>query len=230
MTSAGVRNPSDFLARLLSSSATWVQAPLRIFRQVRSLVEMLPQQTVGIPVRGALPGAMRVCEIHPDPDPFFQILMSRHLLALVVGQGLPESLWQRVWPPCEAFQNRFCHGVIDSCQDHETTVPVDQRTNGAAVIGPLDEISFPVARHLPTLGLCRSFAAGTHVSYATAAILAPTARTTLLVPLAQCLDERRLQFSCRMGIDVLVDRFVTDLLGLVPGVVRAAELKGHWPA
>jgi hypothetical protein len=80
---------------------------------------------------------------------------------------------------------------------------------------PLDEIPFPVAGYLPTLGLCGPLADGTHVPYATAAVLASTARASLLVTLAQCLDKCRFQLYCGAGVDVPVDRFVTDPLGLV---------------
>lgn len=86
MTSAGVRNPSDFLGRFLSSSAAWVKYRCEYSDQPVPLGEILPQQAVGILVRGASPRAMRVREIHPNPDSPFQILMLGRLLASVIGQ------------------------------------------------------------------------------------------------------------------------------------------------
>src|SRR4051795_1595708 len=62
--------------------------------EINSLWKVLAQQAVGILVRAALPGAVRVAEVDRDPGVDPQMCVLSHLRALVPGQRLPQVLGQ----------------------------------------------------------------------------------------------------------------------------------------
>src|SRR4051812_22746227 len=62
--------------------------------EISSLWKVLAQQAVGILVRAALPGAVRVAEVDMDPGVDPQMGVLSHLRALVPGQRLPQVLGQ----------------------------------------------------------------------------------------------------------------------------------------
>jgi hypothetical protein len=62
--------------------------------EIGSLGKVLAQQAVGVLVRAALPGAVRVTEVDLDPSGDPQMGVLCHLRALVPGQRLPQLLGQ----------------------------------------------------------------------------------------------------------------------------------------
>src|SRR5882757_8984086 len=69
-----------------------VQLSLRVHRQVGSFREVLPQQTVGVLIGTALPGALRIAEVDIDVGRERKSSMVRKLLASVPGQGLVQLI------------------------------------------------------------------------------------------------------------------------------------------
>src|SRR3954447_15173309 len=62
--------------------------------EIGSLGKVLAQQAVGILVRAALPGAVRVAEVDLDPGVDPQMCVLSYLRALIPGQRLPQLLGQ----------------------------------------------------------------------------------------------------------------------------------------
>src|SRR3982751_4724558 len=62
--------------------------------EIGSLWKVLAQQAVGVLVRAALPGAVRIAEVDMDPGVDPQMGVLSHLRALVPGQRLPQVLGQ----------------------------------------------------------------------------------------------------------------------------------------
>src|SRR5664279_5309835 len=65
-----------------------VKVGLRVRRQVGSLREVLPQQTIGVLVRAALPRTLRIAEVNGDVGRQCKSPMIRQFLAPVPGQRL----------------------------------------------------------------------------------------------------------------------------------------------
>ena len=59
-----------------------VELALRVPRQIRTLGQVLAQQPIGVPVRAALPGAMRIGKEDANGQSLGQPLVRRHLFAL----------------------------------------------------------------------------------------------------------------------------------------------------
>lgn len=74
---AGIETPSNV-----------IELALVMHAQVRSLGQVLPDQAIGVLVDSALPGAVRVRKVDFQSCALGQLFVQRHLLALVVGQGL----------------------------------------------------------------------------------------------------------------------------------------------
>jgi hypothetical protein len=60
--------------------------------EVRSLWEVLAQETIGVFVRAALPGAVRVAKVHLEAGVDAELGVLRQLDALVPGQGSSQLL------------------------------------------------------------------------------------------------------------------------------------------
>src|SRR6478735_12281577 len=65
-----------------------VQLSLRVHRQVGSFRKVLPQQTVGVLIGTALPGALWIAEVDVNIGRQRKSSMIREFLAPVPGQGL----------------------------------------------------------------------------------------------------------------------------------------------
>ena len=89
---AGVSKPKIFRGRLFKRSATLSSSCLGVDRQVGSFWEVLSQQPIRVFVRAALPGALRITEVH------FHI--RSHCEALVLGQLEPAIPRQRAPQRC----------------------------------------------------------------------------------------------------------------------------------
>lgn len=104
--------------------------------QVRPLGQILAQQSIGVLVRAALPGAMRVGEEYTfTPVRSVSSLCPAHFLALVVGQGLAHGLHARfsasVKPSRAAWAMPSIRANITRRLERSTKV----RTDGGAVRG-----------------------------------------------------------------------------------------------
>src|SRR3954470_11756732 len=91
----GRRSPSKRLARPTVERRGHRGESFRaVSAQVRALREVLPQQPIGVLVRPALPGAVRIAEVdlHASVDP--QLRMLAQLRALIPGQGSSQLLRQ----------------------------------------------------------------------------------------------------------------------------------------
>ena len=83
-----------------------VEFVLRVDRQIGALGQVLAQQPVGVLAGAALPGAVRVAEVHPHAGVGAQVRVARHLLALVVRQALAHGCGDRNQLGGEARQRR----------------------------------------------------------------------------------------------------------------------------
>ena len=77
--------------------------------EVGALREVLPQQAVGVLVRAALPGALRVTGVDGQAGVDTQLGVLGHLRALVPGQG-PAELLGRVDRRCDRIAD--CFGAV----------------------------------------------------------------------------------------------------------------------
>src|SRR5712672_1965630 len=71
----------------------FVQIGLRVHRQVGALRKVLSQQAIGVLVRPALPGALRIAKIDVDFGRQRKATMIRKFLSPIPGQGLVQFLW-----------------------------------------------------------------------------------------------------------------------------------------
>src|SRR2546430_11825768 len=71
----------------------FVQIGLRVHRQVGALRKVLSQQAIAVPVRPALPRALRIAKIYVDFGRQRKATMIRKFLAPVPGQRLIQLLW-----------------------------------------------------------------------------------------------------------------------------------------
>ena len=100
-TSIGRRNTcvKSFCRRFKFQRLTWsfveltryfVQLSLRIYRQVRSLGEVLSQKPIGVLIGSTLPWTLRVAEVDINVGRQAEPAMIREFFAAVPGQGLVE--------------------------------------------------------------------------------------------------------------------------------------------
>ena len=124
-----------------------VQLTLCIARQVRALGPVLAQQTMGVLVGAALPGAVRIRNDDRDREPLGQALMLSHLFAPIIGQGFPQQGGHV--PECfrEALTGTPCLRPLHPCQDDQACRPLHQRADRRAITSPLDQVACPVAGH-----------------------------------------------------------------------------------
>ncbi len=85
------RRPVEICSRSgIESMGDRIQLALGIARQIRSLGQILAQQTIGILVGPALLGAVWIGKEHLDGEPLGQAFVFGHLFAPIVGQRLAE--------------------------------------------------------------------------------------------------------------------------------------------
>ena len=106
--------------------------------QVSAFGQVLPQESIGVLVAAALPGAMRVGKENRHTGHIRQSLMLTHLLALVIGQRLAHRFRDAVEHATEAFQGRQGGRILDPHQHHQPTGPFHQGADRRTVEGPLD--------------------------------------------------------------------------------------------
>src|SRR5258707_9953563 len=89
-----------------------IEFVLTVDREVRALWQILTQQPVGVLTGAALPGTVRIAEVHAHAGGGAELLMAGHFLALVVGEALAQGCSDRVQLGSETGQGRGCGGVF----------------------------------------------------------------------------------------------------------------------
>ena len=185
-----------------------IELLLAVHRQVCALGQELTDQPVGVLAGATLPRAVRVTEVHHHARVGRQLSMARHLLALVVGQGLAHRLSNAAQLGRESLQRRGGRGIGQLDQHHQTRAALDQYTHGRAVARALDEIALPVAGEGPVVGLGWAHMNAQQIGHLSPAILAPAARHALGCGPAQTSDQVFAQLAFGHGVDAGVDGFV----------------------
>ena len=189
---------------------------LAVHRKVRALGQVLAAQAVGVRAGAALPGAVRVTEVHHYACVGSQIVMARHLLALVVGQGLAHRLDDVAQPGREALQRRGRRRIGQLDQHHQARAAFDQYAHRRTVAFVLDEFALKVAVEGVVTGLGRAHMDAQQIGYLASAPFSPAARHAISFGTAQTGDQLFAQLTLGHGIDAGVDALVRDsTLGFV---------------
>jgi len=187
-----------------------IELSLAVNRQVGAFGQVLADQSIGVLAGSALPGAMRVTEVHHHAGVGRQFGMARHLLALVVGQGLAHRFGNAAQLGREAFQGRGGCRIGQLDQHHQARAAFDQHAHGRTVACPLDEIALPVPGEGPVVGLGWAHMDAQQIGHLAPAILTPAARHALGLGTAQTGDQVFAQLALGHGVDAGVDGFVRD--------------------
>ena len=157
-----------------------------------------------------IPRAVRVAEI----DSYFQVLaefcMTRHFLALVVGEACSHLLGDAAQRPLKAIERGVRPAVLHFHQDRETALALHQGSDRAGVACALDQIAFPVAEEFAGQNRGGTLVDGGHAHKAAAPVLALPAGAAQLLALTQEPDEFTADFAARQHVDHLVNRLVRD--------------------
>src|SRR5689334_1616553 len=153
---------------------------------------------------------MRVGEVNAQAGERGQLLVPRHLLALVAGQGEAQRCRHREQTGGEAITCRLGLGIGQLDQDHLATDALDQRADRGTVAGSLDQVALPMPGHQAARDLRWPLADARHVADPAAAfaVLGPPAAVRLA--LAQAGEQLPAQFTARYRVDRLMDRFMRN--------------------
>src|SRR3990170_715128 len=129
LTRTGIQFPGNRVQFLLSEAA-----------QVTALGQVLPQQAIGVLVDAPLPGTVRIGKVYRHPGSFSQPLMRRHFPALIVSQRQTLLRLDTIEHVTESAQRRFGTGIVHPGQHRKQGAALHQRTDGRAVLRPLDAL------------------------------------------------------------------------------------------
>ena len=194
-----------------------VQLALRVARQVCALRQVLTQQPIGILIGPALPGAVRIGKEHLDGEALGQALVLGHLFTSIIGQRFAQR--GRHMP--EFFREalvrtrgiRFLH----SGQQDQASRPLHQSTDGRAIAGALDEVTFPVAGDGAAGHFCGAIGNRRHVEELPPSIRAARSRAARFARLTECRQQFLTQRSPWQHIQGRVDGFGREVF---PHLVR----------
>ncbi len=113
--------------------------------QVGALRQVLAEEAVGVLAGAALPGAVGIAEVDLHPGIGGQFGMARHLLPLVIGQGLAQRCRDAVELAGIAVEGGGGGGIVHLRQQDQARTPFDQDPDRRAVTGALDEVALPMA-------------------------------------------------------------------------------------
>ena len=88
-----------------------VEFSLSMLRQVSSSRKELAQESVGVLVRSALPGALRIAEVDLDVGLHTEPLMIRHFVTAIPSECFVEFRWQPLGLFDESVHDSFCMPV-----------------------------------------------------------------------------------------------------------------------
>ena len=143
------------------------------------------RQPIDVFIAAALPGAVRVGKVHINLHALGKLLMFGHFPALIVGQRLAHTARQMAQDPGKAFQSHMRISAVHLGQQDIAAGALDQRTDRAAVVRPLDQIPLPMPWHGTSLNLQWSLMDRAHAHDLASAIFALASFTAGLVMLAQ---------------------------------------------
>src|SRR5258708_20209244 len=89
-----------------------IEFVLTVDREVSALWQVLTQQPVSVLTGAALPGTVRIAEVHAHASGGAELLMAGHFLALVVRKALAHRGSDRIQLGSEARQCRGGGGVF----------------------------------------------------------------------------------------------------------------------
>ena len=136
---------------------------LAVEGQVRALRQVLSEEPIGVLAGAALPGAMGVAEVNLDSGLSGQFGMARHLLPLVIGQGLAQRCGDAIELTTVARQGGGGGGIVHLGQQHQARAALDQDPHRRAVTRPFDEVALPMARQGAVLYLRRTHMNAYHI-------------------------------------------------------------------
>ena len=110
-----------------------------------------------------------------------------------------------------------CISAVNLGQQDIAAGPLDQRTDRAAVVRPLDQIPLPMPWHGTSLNLQWSLMDRAHAHDLASAIFALASFTAGLVMLAQMGNQFLAQTASWLRINIGIDRLVSDLMGGIFG-------------
>jgi len=202
--------PVDGARAFVEQVGNGIELFLAVHRKVRALGQELADQPVGVLARAALPGAVRVTEVHHHAGVGRQLAVAHHLLALVVGQCLAHRLGNAAQLGGEALQGRGRCRIGQLDQHHQTRTALEQHAHRRAVTRALDLIALPVPGERPVTGLGRAHMDAQQIGHLAPAILAPAARHALGLGSAQTGNQVFAQLALGHGVDPSVDALVGD--------------------
>ena len=196
---SGIQFPGDRIEDCLGELA-----------QITALGQVLPQQTVGILVDAALPGAVLIGEVDLHTGGFRQPLVSRHLSALIICHRQARLRLDTIEHMAEAAQRRCGAGVVHLRQHRKEGGALHQGADCRAVMRSLDEIPLPMPGDQPLFNLWRTVMDADHVRDASAPVFTARTGATLGMAKAQPANHFRAQRATRHGVDRSVDGFVRN--------------------
>lgn len=140
-----------------------VKLTMAVHAQVGAFCQVLPDQAIDVLIASTLPWAVRVRKVDLQSRAFSQLLVKRHLLALVVRQRLGQSFIQRAERPFKAPEHVQRCRTVNLIHHHKAGSSAHQRADRGLVPGTLDEVSLPVAGHQPVVDLGRPHVDAQHV-------------------------------------------------------------------
>jgi DNA modification methylase len=218
---------------LVESLRDRIKLFLAVEGQVCPLGEVLAEEAVGVLAGPPLPRAMGVAEVDLDPGLGGQLGMARHLLPLVVGQGLAHGRRDTVQLAGIACQGGGGGGIVHLGQQDQARGPFDQDPHRRTVTRPLDEVALPVAGQGAVLHRRRTYMNTEHISQLPASIRTPRVRQAGTSPFTQASDQFLAQGTPRQGVEAGVNGLGGDppLRGIRPHHLQGAgNLTGDQPS
>ena len=222
--------PVDGARAVVEQVGNRIELFLAVDRKVRALGQVLADQPVGVLTRASLPWTVRVTEVHHHARVGRQLSVARHLLALVVGQGLAHRLSDAAQLGREAFQGRGGRRIGQLDQHHQARAAFEQNAHRRTVACAFDEVALPVAGEGPVSGLGWAHMNAQQIGHLAPAVLAPAAWHALGFGPAQTGNEILAQLALGHGVDAGVDALVGDAaLGFIgPHELECArDLRGR---
>lgn len=225
----GRSHPQALARSVVDLVGNGIELLLAVAAQIRALGQVLAHQAVDVLVGAPLPGAVRVAEVHRNAGVGRQLLVARHLQALVVGQSLAHWLSNAIELVREGLQHAGRAGRLGGRQLDQHQQPagaLDQRAHGAGVARPLDQVTLPVAGELALGHLGWAHVNAEHVRDLPAPILAFAARGAFVSGLTQAGYQLALELAHGLGVDAVVDGLVRHAVRVALGV-DARQCQGN---
>lgn len=204
-----------------------IQLFLAVYRQVRSLGQVLADQAVDVFVAAALPRAVRVAEVNCHPSLLGDFSMPRHLSALVVGHALAHRQRHAIERGTEALHRRGRRHVVHLHQHQVATGAFHQGAHCRGVGLVLDQVTLPMVGHQAVFDFRRAQVNADHLGNLAAPIYTARTRPACRLTLAQADDQLLAQLSDGQGVDRVIDRRATDVGISEVGYVHTAQLAGN---